>query len=203
MGPEFLITSLLVVASPGTGVVLTLAAGLAQGRRAAVLTALGCTLGIIPHMLAAITGLAAVLHTSHGAFTALQVIGVIYLLWMAVQSLRDTGPLALSALQAPRSPSGLIRHAILTNLANPKLSVFFLAFLPQFVAANDPTAPMHMGLLSLVFMAMTFGIFSLYGLFAAQTRHHLLSRPGIVRWLRRGFATAFAGLGLKLALLRP
>lgn len=202
MGPEFLITSLLLVASPGTGVVITLTAGLSQGARAATLTALGCTLGIVPHMLAASTGLAAILHSGSTAFTILQSVGVAYLLWMAIQALRDTSPLSLEANAPARLPTALIRHAILVNLANPKLSVFFLAFLPQFIAADDPTPARQMLVLSLTFMAMTFAVFVLYGLGAARVRRQVLARPAVVRWLRRGFAAAFAGLGLKLALLR-
>lgn len=203
MGPDFLITTLLVVASPGAGVVLTLAAGLSQGGRAAVLTALGCTLGIVPHMLAAITGLAALLQASPTAFTALKVIGVVYLLVMAVQSLRDGGVLSVQADQAPRSAAGLIRHAILVNLINPKLSIFFLAFLPQFIDPANPAPARLMGVLSAVFMAVTFAVFAVYGLFSAAVRTHVLARPAVVRWLRRGFAAAFAGLGLKLALMAP
>lgn len=200
MGVEFLLTSLIVVASPGTGVVITLAAALAHGRRAAVVAAFGCTLGIVPHMLAAVTGLAALLHASALAFEAVRWVGIAYLLWMAWMTLREDGPLAVAPAGAQRTDRQVIVAAVLANLLNPKLSIFFLAFLPQFVAAEDPQPVPTMLWLSGVFMAMTFVVFVLYGLFAAAARRHVLARPGVMAWLRRGFAAAFAALGARLAL---
>ncbi|MBB6250096.1 LysE family translocator [Nitrospirillum iridis] len=199
MTPEFLITSVIVAASPGTGAVLTLTAGLSRGTRGAVVAACGCTLGIVPHMLAAITGLAALLHTSALGFEAVKYAGVAYLLYMAWKTLQDDGPLALDTRDAPRSNGATIRHAVLVNLLNPKLSIFFFAFLPQFVSRDDEHAAWHMTVLSLVFMAVTLAVFLVYGVFAASVRHHVLSRPGVLTWMRRGFAAAFIGLGLKLA----
>jgi threonine/homoserine/homoserine lactone efflux protein len=201
MSPEFLLTSLIVVASPGTGAIYTLAAGLSQGRRAALLAALACTLGTLPHMLAAITGLAALLHQSALAFDLVKYLGVAYLLYMALQILREDGPLQISAA-SPQSPLRVIRQGVLINVLNPKLSIFFFAFLPQFIAASDPAPLRQMILLSLVFMAMTFAVFALYGLFAAQVRHHVADSPTFLRWMRRSFAAAFVGLGAKLALAR-
>ena len=200
MGWEFLLTSLVVVASPGTGVVITLAAALSHGRRAAVVAAFGCTLGILPHMLAAITGLAALLHASALAFEAVRWAGIAYLLWMAWSSLRVDGPLAIRADAAPRRDREVIPAAILANLLNPKLSIFFLAFLPQFIAAEEAAPLVRMLALSLVFMLMTFVVFAIYGVFAAAVRRHIVSRPSVLAWMRRSFAAAFAGLGAKLAL---
>ncbi len=200
MGIEFLLTSLVIVASPGTGVVITLAAALAGGRRAAVVAAFGCTLGIVPHMLAAITGLAAVLHASALAFEAIRWAGIAYLLWMAWATLRENGPLAVTPTVVQRSDREVIAAAVLANLLNPKLSIFFLAFLPQFIAPGDATPVLTMLLLSAVFMGMTFAVFVLYGLFAAATRQHILSRPTVMAWLRRTFAAAFVALGARLAL---
>ncbi len=199
MGPEFLLTSLIVVASPGTGVVITLAAALSQGRRAAIVAALGCTLGILPHMLAAITGLAALLHASALAFEAIRWAGIAYLLWMAWSSLRADGPLSISADQAPRRDREVILSAMAANLLNPKLSIFFVAFLPQFIALQDPAPVTSMLLLSGVFMAMTFVVFVIYGFCAAAARRHVLQRPSVLAWLRRGFAAAFVALGFRLA----
>ncbi|WP_439594685.1 LysE family translocator [Falsiroseomonas sp.] len=200
MGAEFLLTSLIVVASPGTGVVITLAAALSQGRRAAIVAALGCTLGILPHMLAAITGLAALLHASALAFEALRWAGIAYLLWMAWSSLRADGPLAIRTDAAPRRDRDVILAAMAANLLNPKLSIFFVAFLPQFVARQDPQPVATMLMLSGVFMAMTFSVFVLYGCCAAAARRHILSRPSVLAWMRRGFAAAFVALGGRLAL---
>jgi threonine/homoserine/homoserine lactone efflux protein len=200
MSIEFLITSLIVVASPGTGVLVTLAAGLSRGTRAAVVAAFGCTLGIVPHMLAAITGLAALLHTSALAFQAVKYAGVAYLLYMAWSTLKEHGALRVEADATPRADREVIVSAILVNLLNPKLSIFFFAFLPQFVGSGEAN-PLHRMLeLSLVFMAMTFAVFVLYGVFAASVRTHVVSRPRILAWMRRTFAAAFVALGAKLAL---
>lgn len=200
MSLEFLLTSLIVVASPGTGVLVTLAAGLSPGPRAAMVAAFGCTLGIVPHMLAAITGLAALLHASALAFEAIRYAGVAYLLYMAWMTLREHGPLKVETEAAPRSDREVILSAILVNLLNPKLSIFFFAFLPQFLGAQEASPLPRMLELSLVVMAMTFGVFVIYGAFAAFLRDHVISRPRILTWMRRTFAAAFVGLGAKLAL---
>ncbi len=199
---DYLIISLIVVATPGTGVVYTIAAGLGRGSRASVIAAFGCTLGIVPHMLAAITGLAALLHASAPAFEIVKYAGVAYLLYMAWATWRERGAMSFSgqANSAPRSGWQITLEAVLVNILNPKLSIFFLAFLPQFIAANDPAPLGSMLALSAVFMAMTFAVFAVYGLFAAAMRDHVLTRPRVMLWLRRTFAAAFVGLGVKLAM---
>jgi threonine/homoserine/homoserine lactone efflux protein len=199
LSPEFLLTSLIVVVSPGTGAIYTIAAGLTQGVRASALAAFACTLGILPHMAAAITGLAALMHQSALAFDLLKYAGVAYLLWMAWMTLQENGPLQVEG-RAPRPARAVLVEGIAINLLNPKLSIFFFAFLPQFVSASDPAPVLTMTGLSLVFMAMTFVVFALYGLFAARMRDQVLSRPPVLAWLRRGFALAFVALGARLAL---
>jgi threonine/homoserine/homoserine lactone efflux protein len=200
MSLEFLITSLIVVASPGTGVLVTLAAGLSRGARAAVVAAFGCTLGIVPHMLAAITGLAALLHTSAVAFQVIKYLGVAYLLYMAWMTLKEHGALKIEADHNPRSDGQVIVSAILVNVLNPKLSIFFFAFLPQFISVGEANPLSQMLELSLVFMAMTFAVFVIYGVFAASVRNYVISRPRILAWMRRTFAAAFVALGAKLAV---
>ncbi len=198
---EFLITSLIVVASPGTGALYTLATGFSRGGRSSIVAAFGCTLGIVPHMAAAILGLAALLHTSALAFQIFKYVGVAYLLFMAWKTLQEHGTLKVdndglsgqSALQVTTT-------AILINILNPKLSIFFLAFLPQFIRADEMHPLSQMLLLSTVFMLMTFVVFALYGLFAAAIRNHVITRPRVLTWMRRTFAVAFAALGAKLAL---
>src|SRR5437016_12138054 len=138
---EFLLTSFIVIVSPGTGVLYTLAAGLSRGSRASVVAAFGCTIGIVPHMAAAIMGLAALLHTSALAFQTFKYLGVAYLLYMAWNTLRERGALKVEKEVGARSATRVIVHAILINILNPKLSIFFLAFLPQFVSANDAAPP--------------------------------------------------------------
>jgi threonine/homoserine/homoserine lactone efflux protein len=197
---DFLVTSVIVVVSPGTGVLYTLAAGLSRGSRASVVAALGCTLGIVPHMAATIMGLAALLHTSALAFQTLKYLGVAYLLYMAWNTLQEQGALRAEQEIGPRSAGQVITSAILINILNPKLSIFFLAFLPQFVRATEPHPLSRMLALSAVFMLLTFVIFVGYGIFAASLRTHVISRPRVLTWMRRTFAGAFAALGAKLAL---
>ncbi len=200
MSWAFLITSLIVVASPGTGVLYTLAAGLSRGRRASIVAAFGCTLGIVPHMAAAILGLAALLHTSAVAFQAFKYAGVAYLLYMAWNALQERGALRIERQVGVRSALQVSIHAILINILNPKLSIFFFAFLPQFVPSSEAHPLPHMLELSLIFMLLTFVVFVGYGLFAAAIREHVISRPRILTWMRRSFAAAFVALGVRLAL---
>lgn len=200
MSMEFLITTLIVVVSPGTGALYTIAAGLGRGGKASLWAAFGCTLGIVPHMLAAITGLAAILHTSALAFEIIKYLGVAYLLYMAWATLRESGTLSVETDQAQKSAGKVIVESILINILNPKLSIFFFAFLPQFVPASAPDGVARMLELSAVFMGMTFGVFALYGLFAASIRGQVISRPAIMVWMRRTFAGAFVLLGARLAL---
>jgi threonine/homoserine/homoserine lactone efflux protein len=200
MSIEFLITSFIVVASPGTGVIYTLATGLSRGSRASIVAAFGCTLGILPHVAAAILGLAALLHTSAVLFQIFKYLGVAYLLYMAWNTLQEHGTLRVDQKTGGRSFRQVIVEAVLINILNPKLSIFFLAFLPQFVSANELSPLTRMSELSAVFMLMTFVVFVGYGLFAAAIRDHVISRPRVVTWMRRTFAAAFVALGAKLAI---
>ncbi|WP_422374332.1 LysE family translocator [Roseibium sp.] len=201
MSLEFLITALIVVLVPGTGVVYTVAVGLGKGRKASIAAAFGCTLGIIPAILASVVGIAALMHTSALVFTAVKYAGVAYLLYLAWQTLKDSGPLDLKADKSARkSFLATARTGFLINILNPKLTVFFLAFLPQFVdpAAVNPT--LDMLLLGGVFMAMTFAVFVVYGLFAALVGEKVLRSDTVMVWMRRTVAATFAGFGLRLAL---
>ena len=199
MSVEFLVTSLIVIVSPGTGVLYTLATGLSRGSRASVVAAFGCTIGIVPHMAAAIMGLAALLHTSALAFETFKYLGVAYLLYMAWNTLRERGTLRVEKEVGTRSSAQVTVMAILINILNPKLSIFFLAFLPQFVSVDESNPLARMLLLSAVFMLMTFVVFVGYGLFAASIHDHVISRPRVLTWMRRTFAAAFVALGARLA----
>jgi len=198
MSVEFLLISAIVAASPGPGVLVTLAAGLARGRRAALVAAFGCTLGIVPHMLAAVTGLAALLQANAPAFEAVKYAGAAYLIYMAWATLRQADALPLEPRDAPTSDRAVIRSAVFVNLLNPKLSMFFIAFLPQFVAADADDQTARMLGLSAAFMAVTFAVFAVYGLFAASVRARVHAHPGVLAWMRAAFAAAFLALGLKL-----
>lgn len=199
MSVAFLITSLVIVATPGTGALMTISAGLSRGARASLITATGCTLGIVPHLAAAISGTAALLRASGLAFEVVKLLGVAYLLYMAWGTWRDRSPLVVDATLAPRSPLRVVGSAVLANLLNPKLTLFFFAFLPQFIPPHSRhQLPTLLGL-SGVFMAMTFIVFAGYGTFAAAVRRHVIERPQIVRRLRQSFAACFIALGAKLA----
>lgn len=197
---EFLVTSFIVVLIPGTGVVFTVSTGLLRGRRASVFAALGCTAGIVPHLLATVLGLAALMHTSAVAFQVLKLAGVAYLVYLAYATWRDTSAFAVDAAPTAVTAAGLVVRAFLLNILNPKLTLFFLAFLPQFVAADAASPLGQLLLLSAVFMAMTFVVFVAYGFLAHAFRKAVIESPRVQAWLRRGFAAAFAGLGANLAL---
>jgi threonine/homoserine/homoserine lactone efflux protein len=173
---------------------------MSRGGRMAIAAAFGCTLGIVPHMAAAITGLAALLHASAVAFEAVRYLGVAYLLYLAWATLRERDGMQVGAGESPRSARQIVGTAVLVNILNPKLSIFFLAFLPQFVSPDGGGALREMLLLSAVFMTMTFVIFVGYGLFAAAARDHVISRPRVLTLMRRTFAAGFVALGARLAL---
>nr|WP_216646582.1 LysE family translocator [Ruegeria sp. THAF33] len=200
MSLEFFITSLIVVLLPGTGVIYTLAVGLGRGFRASLAAALGCTLGIVPAALASIIGLAALLHTSAVAFQLIKYLGVLYLFYMAWGILKDGGAMDVAAEKSAKSDFRIAVTGTLINVLNPKLSLFFLAFLPQFLPANAANAGMELAKLALAFMAMTFVVFVGYGACAALARDYVIRRPAVMAWIKRCFATAFGALGAKLAL---
>ena len=200
MSVAFLITALVVVVTPGTGAIFTIAAGLSRGARAGIVAAFGCTLGVIPHMIAAITGLAAILNASAAAFQTIKWLGVAYLLFLGWQTVRDKAAIQIDADSTPISAPRVIRTAVLINLLNPKLTIFFFAFLPQFVPAGEVNGTWHMVGLSLVFMALTFVVFALYGIFAATMRNQVIGRPKVMTWLRRTFAGTYVLLAGRLAL---
>ncbi|AUG53188.1 LysE family translocator [Thalassospira marina] len=199
MSAEFLLTSLILVLLPGTGVIYTLTSGLSQGWKAGIWAALGCTFGIVPAVVASVTGLAALLHASALVFEALRYIGVAYLLYMAIAIWRDHSMMVVDENQAQKSNVKVAINGCLINILNPKLTIFFLAFLPQFVPANATNGTERMILLGAVFMAMTFVIFAGYGLFASLARRYVLTRPRVMLWLRRSIAGVFVMLGARLA----
>ncbi|MCC9625429.1 LysE family translocator [Thalassospira sp. MA62] len=197
---DFLLTSLIVVLMPGTGVIYTLALGLGRGTSASSWAAMGCTLGIVPHMAASILGIAALLHASAVAFEIVRYLGVAWLLYMAWGMWFGTGAMKVTANESTTGILKIIRDGILLNLLNPKLSLFFLAFLPQFVSANTPNTTGEMTLLGLIFMAMTFAVFVVYGCFAGALRSHIIERPKVMAWIGKSFAGAFLLIGIKLAM---
>lgn len=201
MSLGFVLVSLVVVVSPGIGVLYTVSTALARGSRAGIVAALGCTLGIVPHMLAAIAGLAAVLNASAVVFQTVKYVGVLYLLYLAWTTIREHGSLDVSGDGLHGSAGRVILTAVLINLLNPKLTLFFFAFLPQFVTAHEAHPVLRMLLLSSVFMLLTLVVFVAYGFLAALLREKVISRPRVITWMRRSLAGAFVVLAAKLAFV--
>jgi threonine/homoserine/homoserine lactone efflux protein len=195
----FWITTLVVVATPGTGVVYTIGTAFSRGARTALVAATGCTLGIVPHVVAATTGLAAIMHTSAVAFQTVKLAGVVYLLYLAWAVARDRSDLSVQPSEPVPTTAQVVGRGVLLNLLNPKLTIFFFAFLPQFAGDGQGSLP-RMLALSGAFMLVTLVVFAGYGVFAASVRRHVLSRPAAVRWMRRGFASCYAVLAGRLAL---
>ncbi|RBO83959.1 LysE family translocator [Marinomonas aquiplantarum] len=197
---EFLLTSLVVVLMPGTGVLYTVAIGLFVGKRASFFAALGCTLGILPALLASSFGLAAIFHTSTLAFQVVKYAGAMYLLYLAWQMWRASSPLSVNEAQAATKYRGLIMKGFLLNILNPKLSIFFLAFLPQFIPNVTQSVFMNMLALGSIFMLMTFVVFLFYGFLSGTFSAFIVKSEKASLAMQKFFASSFAALGIKLAL---
>ncbi len=196
---EFLLTSLVVVLIPGTGVLYTVATGLFIGKRASIFAAIGCTLGIVPALLASSLGLAALFHTSALAFVVVKYVGAAYLLYLAWQMWRSSSPLSVKGEQPNSRFTGIVIKGFLLNILNPKLSIFFLAFLPQFIPSSVDSALVSMLTLGAVFMLMTFAVFLVYGFLSGSFSELIVKSERVSIALQKLFATSFAALGLKLA----
>jgi threonine/homoserine/homoserine lactone efflux protein len=200
MNPEFLLASLIVVLIPGTGVVYTITTGLTLHWRASLAAAIGCTLGILPHILASILGLSALLNMSAQVFSVLKWAGASYLLYLAWNMWREAGTLEINRKNTETSISKIILKAIAINLLNPKLTIFFFAFLPLFVSKDSSSPTLEMIVLSAVFMGITFIVFALYGILASGISAYLANSSKAVKRLQQGFAVILAGFAVQLGL---
>lgn len=200
LSTEFLLTSLVVVLVPGTGVIYTVSTGIAHRWRASLAAALGCTAGILPHLTASILGLSAILHMSAHAFQVLKLAGALYLLYLAWGMWHDTGSLKLDQSSQKMNAFQIALKGILINILNPKLTIFFFAFLPLFVSPDAVSPTKQMIGLSAIFMGMTLVIFALYGILASGISTYLTNSPRAIRRMQRSFAIIFAALAAKLAL---
>ncbi|PVV05831.1 MAG: lysine transporter LysE [gamma proteobacterium symbiont of Ctena orbiculata] len=198
---EFLITSFIIVLMPGTGVIYTLSTGLTKGAKASLFAAIGCTGGIVPHLLASVFGLAAILHASAVAFQVFKILGVLYLAYLAWSMWKDSGTIELGLKSDQAGYGKIALRAFLINILNPKLSIFFLAFLPQFVPAEAESPVSYMLVLSGIFMLMTLIVFIVYGLLADQIRYLVSRSPLLIQRIQRLFAGIFVALGVKLAAM--
>jgi threonine/homoserine/homoserine lactone efflux protein len=195
----FLVTSLVIVVTPGVGALFTMSEALVRGARAGVVAAFGCTLGIVPHLAAAITGTAVLLRASGLAFEIVKIAGVCYVVYLAIATWRDRSELVIEQRAGGRSKRRVIGSAVVANLLNPKLTIFFFAFLPQFVSGDGSHQLVTMLLLSAIFMGMTFVVFAFYAVLAGSVRRHVIARPRVVRRARQIFAASFVALGARLA----
>lgn len=202
MSIEFLLTSMIICLVPGIGVIFTLSTTLGRGLRAGLFAVIGCTLATVVHLIAALAGLAAILQTSALLFSVIKYAGVAYLLYMAWGNLRGSGALHVTPDSQPVPAFSLVRRGVLLNLLNPKLPMFFVAFLPQFIPVGAPNATALLIELGSGFVVMTFAVFLFYAVAASWLRVRVVESEPVMRWLRRAFAASFAGLGLKLALER-
>ena len=207
---EFLLTSLVVALIPGTGVIYTVSSGLFYGFRASIVAAFGCTLGVIPHLLASILGLSFVLQLSATFFQGLKLAGAVYLLYLAWMMWREHGVLSFdtrpfdtgsfNSAAPEQTARQIVTKGVLLNLLNPKLTLFFLAFLPLSISPDTASPLAALLFLSLIFMLITFAVFAGYGALASRVRRQVVQSPKVIARLRRSFAVAFAVLGLELVL---
>ena len=201
MSLEFLLTSLVVVLIPGTGVVYTISSSIGGGLRRGLLAAVGCTLGILPHMLAAMLGLSGIMQAGSALFEVVRYAGVAYLALMGVMMIRDAGTLPLDDGSTSPEPTGrVVLRGILLNLLNPKLTLFFFAFLPQFLAASPRLVDPRLIWLGGVFMLMTLVVFAVYAVVSATIRDVLLAAPALRRWIERTLGAILIGFAARLAV---
>jgi len=196
---EFLLTSIVVVLIPGTGVLYTVSTGLFIGKRASLFAAIGCTFGITPSLLASVFGLAAIFHSSALAFQVVKYVGAAYLIYLAWSMWRSSSPLLLEKKQTKTKFTAIAMKGFLINILNPKLSIFFLAFLPQFVSPNASQPLINMLSLGIVFMLMTLGVFIIYGFMASRFSEFVVRSEKMSLAIQKIFAGSFAALGIKLA----
>ncbi len=200
MNIQYLLTSLVIILVPGTGVLYTINTGLTLKWKAGVAAAFGCTLGIIPHIAASVLGLSALLHMSARIFSVLKFAGAAYLLYLSWKMWRDAGEGGLEGKDEEKGFFRIVGKAVVINLLNPKLTIFFFAFLPLFVPEGTVSPTREMVVLGLGFMAMTFAVFAVYGILAGLASAWLTGKRNALKWFRKTCAAMIAVFAVKLAL---
>lgn len=202
----FLLTAILLTATPGPDNLMVLSVGASRGRRLGMAFGLGCATGCLSHTVLAALGVSAVLAASPVAFTALRWAGGAYLIWLGINALRSRGGLGLPAENgAPAAADSAARQffkGMLANAINPKVVLFFLSFLPQFVVPANGNVPLQMAVLGVVFTLQAAVLFGALGWFAGGIGQWLQRRPRAGLWLDRVSGVVFVGLGLRMALSR-
>ena len=198
----FLLTSLVVAAIPGTGVFYTVSSSIGGGWRRGIVAAFGCTLGVVPHLLAALLGLSGVMQVGAQVFEVIRYAGVAYLVFMGVTMIRDRrGDLLTGgAMSSPALARAVVRRGVLLNLLNPKLTLFFFAFLPQFLGSSPDAHVGKLLVLGAIFMLVTFVVFAIYAYAGALLRDRVLGAPVARQWFQGVLGTLLIGIGVKLAV---
>lgn len=198
--PLFLAASIAVTAAPGPDNLQVLARGISQGRAAGLVAALGFAAGLTFHTTLAAFGVAALLRSSPLAFEIVKIAGGLYLIWIGIKALTSRG-LARAHERAAQPLSAIFRQSVIGNMMNPKVTLFFVVFLPQFVdPSGSPRVAVQMVELGAVFMLQALAIFSLFGVFAGTLGTWLKRRPRVGVWLDRLAGATFIALGLRVAL---
>jgi threonine/homoserine/homoserine lactone efflux protein len=198
----FLTAAVLITLSPGPDNMMVLGAGIAKGRARGIAFGLGCAFGCLTHTLLAVVGVSALIAASPAAFTALKIAGGLYLIWMGIGALRSRGSAQVADRLPDESARRLFFKGLLANAINPKVVLFFLSFLPQFVVASRGDANWQIALLGLVFTLQAAVLFGLLGYFSGSIGQWLNRTPRAGMWLDRIAGAIFVGLGLRLIVAR-
>jgi threonine/homoserine/homoserine lactone efflux protein len=198
----FIVASIVLIVTPGQDMILVMSRSIAQGSAAGVATAAGVSVGLVGHTLLATLGLGAIVRTSEWLFVLLKLVGAAYLVYLGVQLLRTRSQQLGSASGAARSLTRLFADGALSNVSNPKIAIFYFAFLPQFIAPNASHPMLAVFVLGLVFAALTFIVKGPVGLAAGRLSGWIRRRPDALKWLHRTSGAVLIGLGLKLAFER-
>ena len=196
----FLITSLIIILIPGTGVIYTVSLGMTEGRKKSVFAALGCTAGIVPHLCTSIALSSLLMQMNDTVFTAIRYTGVLYLVYLGVGMVFSKGNVQFSEAKAESHTPGIVKGGILINLLNPKLTLFFFSFLPQYVSSGHKNYMVKSFLLGILFMTLTFIVFAGYGLLAGTAKKWLCQSPKRISFLQKCFGVTFIVFAVKLAL---
>lgn len=199
----FLLAAVLLTAAPGPDNMMVLSIGMSKGRRQGIVFGLGCALGCLSHTVLAVAGVSALIAASAEAFTALRICGGLYLLWLGVSALRNAGPAGVAAVQGgTQTPGRLFLKGVFANAINPKVVLFFLSFLPQFVVPEQGSPGLQMALLGVAFTVQAAVLFGLLGYFSGTVGQWLKRRPGVGTLLDRVAGAVFIALGLRLLVNR-
>lgn len=199
----FLLTAVMLTATPGPDNLMVLSVGMSKGRRSGIVFGLGCALGCLSHTLLAVIGVGAILAASPMAFTALKWAGGAYLIWLGIQALRHAGAVRVAGDTAAAEPlHRYFTKGLIANAINPKVVLFFLSFLPQFVDVSRGSMELQLGLLGLLFTAQAAVLFGLLGFFSGSVGGWINRKPQVGKWLDRLAGTVFIALGVRMIVVR-